>query len=169
MKRLTLTLMSALIAAAAIAPAVKAQMNQQGNTQPVNLDTYNDGSREGTQNFEQEAPEGRFPDTNLDEANTQPVNLETYDDEARGNSSLAGIVTPFELTYIAYSGGLRDYGVPAAQTLTSEYQIGNVTAEQVVEAAIRDSLVDASAMDDERYIDRVDYFLRLLEPGEIES
>ncbi|NEQ34729.1 MAG: hypothetical protein F6K04_27865 [Leptolyngbya sp. SIO4C5] len=165
MKRLTLSLLSALFATAAVAPAVKAEIDES-NTQPVNLETYDDESRGGTQDFEQN---GRFPDTNLDESNTQPVNLETYNDESRGGSEMAGVVNPFELTYIAYSGGLRQYGVPAALTLISEYQLGDVTAEQVVEAAIRDRLVDASVMEDERYIDRVDYYLQVLEQGEIEG
>ena len=71
-------------------------------------------------------------------------------------------VTPFDLTYFTYSGGLEDYGIRGGTFLVSDFRAGDISAQEIVETAVAQDLVSSNALTDPMYIDQVDDFLNSL-------
>ncbi|MBE9178330.1 hypothetical protein IQ268_06980 [Oculatella sp. LEGE 06141] len=68
-------------------------------------------------------------------------------------------VTPFTLVRLAYQGYLATEGIPTAGGLISQYTTRAVTAEDLVQAAIRTNRLSASVDGDEAYLRAVDNYL----------
>ena len=68
-------------------------------------------------------------------------------------------VTPFDLTYFTYSGGLEDFGIEGGTLLISDFRSGEVSAQNIVETAVAQDLVSENALSNPMYIDQVDDFL----------
>ncbi|MBD3882289.1 hypothetical protein IFO70_11010 [Phormidium tenue FACHB-886] len=71
-------------------------------------------------------------------------------------------VTPFDLVSLAYQGFLHDEGIPRFATLSNDYTLGRVSAEDLVRGAIATNRLPASAIDDAGYVRAVDYQLQSL-------
>ena len=50
-------------------------------------------------------------------------------------------ISPANLAMMAYQGYLEKQGIPGYQVLTTEWSFGNITAAQIVEAAIKGCLL----------------------------
>lgn len=68
------------------------------------------------------------------------------------NSPNASYLQPFNLAFLAYQGYLKPQGIPSASALIFEYQIGNITTEDVVKAAITANKLPAEVLNDQSYL-----------------
>ncbi|MEL6780513.1 MAG: hypothetical protein AAFO06_25080 [Cyanobacteria bacterium J06597_16] len=71
--------------------------------------------------------------------------------------------TPFQLSYLAISGGLREEGIPGGGMLLSAYKSGDISAEDIVAAGAGSKRLGTAADDQEDYTKGVDRFLKILE------
>lgn len=68
-------------------------------------------------------------------------------------------VTPFEIVNLAQSGYFKDQGIPSQNILAAAYQSGDVTAEDVVKAAVEGNRVSEEVIKDDRFIHAVAQYL----------
>ena len=61
-------------------------------------------------------------------------------------------ITPFDLAFLAYRGYLQDEGIPSGQLLVTQIQVGNVSAETVVQAAIKAHRLSEQMLTDQGYL-----------------
>ena len=93
-------------------------------------------------------------------------------DAAPGDGSASGLssdrligegFTPFQLSYLAIGGGLREEGIPGGKRLLSAYESGAISAEDIVEAGAVSKRLGTAAADQDDYTKGVDRFLKMLE------
>jgi len=72
---------------------------------------------------------------------------------------------PFNIVFLAYQGYLEGQGIPSMGTLLYEYQIGKVTAKDVVEAGVKAKRLPAEVINDEYYLSAVELQLSSLGNG----
>lgn len=65
----------------------------------------------------------------------------------------------FNLVYLAYQGYLESQGIPRAGLLLTEAIAGNISAEQLVRAAIKDGRLSAAVLTNKPYLADVQYEL----------
>lgn len=65
-------------------------------------------------------------------------------------------MSPFALVSAAYRGRFEDWDIPGFANLETEYQAGNVTAQNVVQAGVEAGELSPQAADDEGYINDVE-------------
>ncbi|GAB4537155.1 MAG: hypothetical protein Tsb0014_25650 [Pleurocapsa sp.] len=68
----------------------------------------------------------------------------------------------FELVRSAYRGDFEEQGINSYAVFVSNYQTGELTAEDVINAAIQAGELSPGAMEDESYVDAVESQLRTL-------
>lgn len=79
--------------------------------------------------------------------------------------SYATQVTPFGLVYLARHGYFREQGIPGYGSLMAAYESGDVTAEELVQAAIDTNRLSVDVLDDSGFMDAVANQLRLVNAG----
>ena len=84
------------------------------------------------------------------------VKAQTAQTGTVGNANPAQVVT------LAERGYFRDQGIPMGNRLSSSYEFGQLTARQVVQAAVTDRRVPASVLEDKNFIAAVDNQLHRL-------
>lgn len=62
----------------------------------------------------------------------------------------------FNLVSSAYRGDFEDQGIDSYAVLISNYESGQLTAEDIIEAAIESGELSPNAMEDESYVNAVD-------------
>jgi hypothetical protein len=60
-------------------------------------------------------------------------------------------ISPFDLTYLAYQGNLKDRGIPSYGALIDAIAFGRVTAQKVMQAAVRANLLPEQTLSDSSY------------------
>ncbi len=60
-------------------------------------------------------------------------------------------ISPFELTYLAYQGNLKDQGIPSYGALIDAIAFGRVTAQKVMQAAVRANRLPEQTLTDRNY------------------
>ncbi len=65
-------------------------------------------------------------------------------------------VTPFNLVSLAYQGHFQNQGISSAGALVQDYKTGKVTAEDLVQAAVRNNRLAAEQLNNLRYLSHVD-------------
>ncbi len=83
---------------------------------------------------------------------TPPANAET----------LGMAVTPFNLVSLAYQGFFESEGVPKFSSLLEGYRQGTVTAESLIQVAIKMKRLTPQTLNDRNYIASVQHQLRAL-------
>lgn len=78
----------------------------------------------------------------------------SYNSNTVGQTSVRQI-TPSDLVIMARRGQLKTQGIPGAMQLTSEYVLGRINAEKIVQAAIAESLLSTDAVNDLSYLNAV--------------
>lgn len=68
-------------------------------------------------------------------------------------------LTPFELVFGAYQGRFQTQGIPNGTTLVFDYQMGRLSAQEVVEQAVKTNLI-SSELNTPGYVNVVDSLLR---------
>ncbi|MEO0768501.1 MAG: hypothetical protein AAFY72_03565 [Cyanobacteria bacterium J06649_4] len=69
--------------------------------------------------------------------------------------------TPFQLSYLAISGGLQEEGIPGGGQLVNAYEDGNISAEDIVAAGAMTKRLGTAASDESDYTKSVDTVLKL--------
>ena len=69
--------------------------------------------------------------------------------------------TPFQLSYLAIAGGLREEGIPGGDRLISAYKDGELSAADIVSAGEASNRLGTAAIDKEDYTQDVDRFLKI--------
>jgi hypothetical protein len=59
--------------------------------------------------------------------------------------------SPFNLAYLAYRGYLKDQGIPSAGALVDEIVSGTVTAQDVMQAAVKANRLPEEMLNDRGY------------------
>ncbi|TVR13403.1 MAG: hypothetical protein EA395_04150 [Phormidium sp. GEM2.Bin31] len=72
-------------------------------------------------------------------------------------------ISAVDLVQLARNGYLREQGIPQFNRLASAYRSGEISAEDVIEAAIADNRLSAGVADDPGYLETVDHFLNDLD------
>ncbi|MGF1992417.1 MAG: hypothetical protein RMY62_031740 [Nostoc sp. ZfuVER08] len=81
------------------------------------------------------------------------------------NNNNGSYLQPFNIVFLAYQGYLEGQGIPSMGTLLYQYQIGKVTAKDVVEAGIKAKKLPAEVINDEYYLSAVELQLSSLGNG----
>ncbi|OKH37370.1 hypothetical protein NIES2119_14080 [[Phormidium ambiguum] IAM M-71] len=92
------------------------------------------------------------------QAQTQAINSETY----RTTGSSVYQITPFELVSMANQGYFQEQGIPGYLQLVSAHQMGRLSAEQLVAAAIRANKLSPQIASDKGYLSAVEAQLQRL-------
>ncbi|HEY9671187.1 MAG TPA: hypothetical protein V6D11_07080 [Waterburya sp.] len=67
------------------------------------------------------------------------------------NSTSANPVSPFNLAYLAYQGYLKDQGIPCNDALLEAIAAGTVTAQDVMQAAVKANRLPEQTLSDRGY------------------
>lgn len=84
---------------------------------------------------------------------------EVYEEAATNNSDSSYNVRrteAFKLVSSAYRGDFEDQGINSYAVLVSNYESGELTAEDLIQAAIESGELSPSAMEDNSYVQAVD-------------
>ena len=77
-------------------------------------------------------------------------------DRSTQYSEVGSRIEAFRLVNAAYQGRLKKWGIPAYARLDQAYRGGQITASDLIEAAIEANQLPAIALEDESYINAVD-------------
>jgi hypothetical protein len=72
------------------------------------------------------------------------------------SKSNTNYLQPFNTAFLAYQGYLKEQGIPSASGLIFAYQTGNLTANDVVQAAVKANKLPAEVLNDQDYLSAVD-------------
>jgi hypothetical protein len=67
------------------------------------------------------------------------------------NSTSANQVSPFNLAFLAYQGYLEDQGIPSNGTLLDAIATGKVTAQNLMQAAVKANRLPEQTLTDRSY------------------
>lgn len=70
--------------------------------------------------------------------------------------------TPFNLVTLAYQGYFREQGIPSYAALIVAHQAGRISAEDLVESAIRANKLPSQILNDQGYLNAVEFKLERL-------
>ncbi|MGV0108076.1 Alpha/beta hydrolase [Nostoc sp. DSM 114160] len=90
------------------------------------------------------------------------INIAVNPDALGSNSTNASYIQPFNLVNLAYQGAFKQQGVPSGGALISQGQRGNITAKDLVKAAIDAKKLPAQVLSDRTYISAVSSQLQTL-------
>ncbi|MBX9255602.1 hypothetical protein H1Q63_16970 [Desmonostoc muscorum CCALA 125] len=82
--------------------------------------------------------------------------------QTTSNNNNGSYLQPFNIVFLAYQGYLKGQGIPSMGTLLYQYQIGKVTAKDVVEAGVKANKLPAEVINDEYYLSAVELQLSSL-------
>ncbi|MEH2049829.1 hypothetical protein [Nostoc sp.] len=92
----------------------------------------------------------------------KPINTAVNSDALSSNSTNVSYIQPFNLVNLAYQGGFKEQGVPSGGTLIYEGRRGNITAQDLVKAAIKANKLPAQVLNNQDYISAVGLQLGVL-------
>lgn len=96
-------------------------------------------------------------------ANNQMPDGQMSNDQAPTGQMPAANVNPFQLTYMAYSGALKDYGISGGEYLIQDYRNGDVSAQDIVKVAVDNGVASENILTQSGYVNQVNDFLQMLE------
>ncbi|MBE9170335.1 hypothetical protein IQ238_23375 [Pleurocapsales cyanobacterium LEGE 06147] len=194
MKKLIIGSFSLLLASVMTAPAVRAEsgtmtetgttreqpatqiekIRQQTNGRHYPKDTQVEQQETGTTDWEQAPTQTEQLQQQTETEDTYPTQpgqpgTETEDWQQtptqRGTQQAGDYETEaFNLVNSAYRGELQAQGIPSYSQLVRDYGTGQVTAEDLVEAAIEADMVSPETIEDEEYLNAVRVQLDALRP-----
>ena len=167
MNKLTISTLSVLFSTLFIIPGAIAQMEEPNDTRIEKYEDLtqtepdmNSQSEEGMEGMEEMDPqqesdfetETRTEET-LEEAQSSDIDYSGYD--VRRTEA-------FNLVSSAYRGDFEDQGINSYAVLVSNYESGELTAEDLVNAAVDAGELSPMALEDTSYIEAVDSQLNAL-------
>jgi hypothetical protein len=79
------------------------------------------------------------------------------------NSTARTQLEPFNLVFLAHRGYFQEQGIPSYSTFTAAYHLGKITAEDIVQAAVKANRLSSEFLTDQGYLRSVEAQLRGLE------
>jgi hypothetical protein len=76
-----------------------------------------------------------------------PTSLNPY----VANQSSTNQLSPFNLSYLAYRGYLEDQGIPSSSELIDSLMSGTITAQDVMQAAVKVNRLPEKTLNDQSY------------------
>jgi hypothetical protein len=83
------------------------------------------------------------------------VNAQTPASTTSAPTSGNRVLAPFDLVTMAYQGFFEGEGIPPANRFTNRYENGQLSAQDLVQAAIQSNRLPATTLTDSGYIHRV--------------
>ncbi len=105
----------------------------------------------------------------MDQSTYQAQIAQSIPDMEAGPAPSIEEVSPFELSYFTYYGGMEDYGIDGGIFLVQDFRSGDITAEEVVQTAVDNNFVEEVALTDPLYVESVNDFLRMFETTDTSS
>ncbi|MEH1853499.1 MAG: hypothetical protein V7L11_17935 [Nostoc sp.] len=81
------------------------------------------------------------------QAQTAPTSLNPY----AANQPSGNQLKPFNLVYLAYQGYLKDQNIPSSRALMSAIASGTITAQDIIQAAVKANRLPEQALSDRGY------------------
>ena len=86
-------------------------------------------------------------------ANVPTLGVETAAAADRENSTAVRYqLRPFNLVYLAYQGYFRDQGIPGYSAFLAAYESGRVSAEELVQSAVKKNKLSPETASDRGYL-----------------
>lgn len=93
-------------------------------------------------------------------AGAEPINTVINSNTISNTSTSTNYLQPFNTAFLAYQGNFKTEGIPSSSALIVQYQTGNLTARDVVQAAINAKKLPVEALNNTSYINAVDSQLK---------
>ena len=88
--------------------------------------------------------------------NNSAETISTNSNNLPNHSTRASYLQPFNAAFLAYQGELKAQGIPSGSALLFQYQTGNLTALDVVKAAVNAHKLPSQALNDRGYVNVVE-------------
>lgn len=72
------------------------------------------------------------------------------------SGNIASYLKPFDIAFLAYQGELKTQGIPSGSDLVFEYQRRNLSAVDVVKAAVNAKKLPVQVLNDKSYLNAVE-------------
>jgi hypothetical protein len=167
MNKFTTSGLLLLVLSMFIAPAALAEMSgSEVDSTDNRVEQYDELTKPQSDSSATETMES---EENAAEANTRSEErLENYRArETSNNDSLYDVrrTEAFNLVSSAYRGDFEEQGIDGYGVMVSNYESGQLTAEDVINAAIEAGELSPNALNDDSYIDAVEFQLDRFDEG----
>lgn len=93
---------------------------------------------------------------------TLGVEIAAAADRGENSTAIRYQLRPFNLVYLAYQGYFRDQGIPGYSAFLAAYEAGGVSAEDLVQSAVKKNKVSPETASDRGYLRAVKSQIRSL-------
>lgn len=150
-----------LLSAVVAVPAAIAQTEDPNETRIEKYEDLTETEADTTSQADMEEMELEYEDgMSQPETRTEETLQEAQSSDY--NSYDVRRTEAFNLVSSAYRGDFEDQGINGYATLITDYETGNLTAEDVINAAIESGELSPMALEDSSYVEAVDSQLMVL-------
>lgn len=161
MNKFTVSGLLILLSAVVAVPAAIAQTEDPNETRIEKYEDLTDTEADTTSQADMEEMELEYEDgMSQPETRTEETLQEAQSSDY--NSYDVRRTEAFNLVSSAYRGDFEDQGINGYATLITDYETGNLTAEDVINAAIESGELSPMALEDSSYVEAVDSQLMVL-------
>ncbi len=165
MNKLIISTLSVLFSAGFIVPGAIAQTEEPNETRIQKYEDLTQTDPDMTSPYDTEDMEEMDPQQQSD-FETETRTEETLEEAQSSDFDYSGYdvrrTEAFNLVSSAYRGDFEDQGVNSYAVLVTNYEQGELTAEDLVNAAVDAGELSPSALEDDSYIEAVDSQLNAL-------
>ena len=80
------------------------------------------------------------------------LGVEIAADRGENSTTIRYQLRPFNLVYLAYQGYFRDQGIPGYSAFLAAYEAGRVSAEELVQSAVKKNKLSPETASDRGYL-----------------
>lgn len=95
-------------------------------------------------------------------APTLGVEIAAAADREENSTAIKYQLRPFNLVYLAYQGYFRDQGIPGYSAFLAAYESGRVSAEELVQSAVKKNKLSPETASDRGYLRAVKSYIESL-------
>ena len=164
MNKFTVSSLLILLSAVVAVPAAIAQMEDPNETRIEKYEDLTETEADTTSQTDMEGMEMEYEDDGISqpETRTEETLQEVQSSDFDYSSYDVRRTEAFNLVSSAYRGDFEDQGINGYATLITNYETGDVTAEDIVNAAIESGELSPMALEDSSYVEAVDSQLNVL-------
>ena len=100
-----------------------------------------------------------YSSSNISTVKAEPLVFNAYSN----HQTIINAVTPFELVTAAKSGQFINEGIPSYGAFTTAYIEGKVTAEKLIQVAIKTNRLQGATANDPAYLNNVKLLLQFID------
>ena len=170
MNKLTISTLLVLFSAGLVVPGAIAQMEEPNDTR---IEKYEDLTE--TEETEMDSPTSQSEMKDMGDMETMESDEGAMEPETRTEETLEQAKSSdynsrydvrrteaFNLVSSAYRGDFEDQGINSYAVLVDDYEAGELTAEDLIEAAVDAGELSPMALEDDSYVEAVDSQLNAL-------